>query len=454
MQRLRLALPVLILLAAWPAAADDTALSLDAAVTSALAENPAVRAASAQAEAAAARARQARGHRLPSIDLQEMYDRTDSPAESFAFKLNQERFDMMQFFQSNPNEPDPLDTWMTRLEVTQPVYTGGKLSARISQAGAMADAARLHLDRARQQVAFDTVTAFINLSKAREFLGLMKSSRETTRRHVELAKQYAEQGMIVEAEVLKAEVYLAQMDEMVEKASSQAALAEAALDFQMGMDQSTHHELAPLPPPLPVTGDLDSWISAAVEQRRDLLAGRKKLEAGRLEEQVAKAAFLPEVAAIGRYDLYDDRIFGSHGDSSTLMAVAKVNLFRGGADRAALAAARHDTASHTADITRFEEGVRLQVKQAWQDLDTAKARHATAAAAVSAADEQMRVREKRFQQGLDKMIDLLDAETGQREAKVRELVARYDVALATYKLHYASGARLTPATTQTTEENR
>jgi outer membrane protein TolC len=47
------------------------------------------------------------------------------------------------------------------------------------------------------------------------------------------------------------------------------------------------------------------------------------------------------------------------------------------------------------------------------------------------------------------MIDLLDAETALREAELRELVARYDVSLSTYRLLYVSGGTLT----QTTEES-
>jgi outer membrane protein TolC len=43
------------------------------------------------------------------------------------------------------------------------------------------------------------------------------------------------------------------------------------------------------------------------------------------------------------------------------------------------------------------------------------------------------------------MIDLLDAETALREAEMRELVARYDVALATARLHFVSGATLIPS---------
>jgi outer membrane protein TolC len=38
------------------------------------------------------------------------------------------------------------------------------------------------------------------------------------------------------------------------------------------------------------------------------------------------------------------------------------------------------------------------------------------------------------------MIDLLDAETSLRESEVRELVARYDLAIASYRLHFSSGA--------------
>jgi outer membrane protein TolC len=200
--------------------------------------------------------------------------------------------------------------------------------------------------------------------------------------------------------------------------------------------------LAALPPAPPVGGDINDWISAALDQRRDLEAGRLKLEAGRLEEKASRPGFYPEIAVLGNYGLYDDKIFGSNGHSGSLMAVARINLWGGGSNSAARAAARHETAGFEADIRRFEEGVRLEVQQAWQDLETARTRQATAKSALEAATEALRVRESRFQQGLDKMIDLLDAETGLREAEMREMVARYDVTLNTHRLQYVSGATL------------
>ena len=214
----------------------------------------------------------------------------------------------------------------------------------------------------------------------------------------------------------------------------------------MGADQTLPRKLAPLVPATPVVGDVGDWIAAAIEDRRDLAAARRKLEAGRLEEKAMRPGYFPEIAVLGNYSLYDNKLFGSNGHSGSLMAVARINLLGGGANNAARAAARHETASFESDIRRFEEGVRLEVQQAWQDLHTAGIRYATAKSTLKAAAEAVRVRESRFKQGLDKMIDLLDAETGLREAETREMVARYDVTLDTNRLQYVAGATLIDTT--------
>ena len=417
-------------------------LTLDAAVDSALANNPEVAAARERAAAASERLDGGKSHRMPKIGLSESFVYSNNPAEVFALTLNQGRFDMEEFFMSDPNNPDALSTFITKIDLELPIYTGGKLSARVGQAEAMSTAEDFSYAHTQQKVAFETITAYVNLAKAREHRALLEKARETTAEHVRLAEKYAAQGVILEADVLQARVYLSQMDDLLTQAANGAQLAQAALNFQMGADQTLPRSLADLPPAPPVGGDIDDWISAALDQRRDLEAGRLKLEAGRLEEKASRPGFYPEIAVLGNYGLYDDTIFGSNGHSGSLMAVARINLWGGGSNSAARAAARHETLGFEADIRRFEEGVRLEVQQAWQDLETARTRQVTAKSALEAATEAMRVRESRFRQGLDKMIDLLDAETGLREAEMREMVTRYDVTLNTHRLQYVSGATL------------
>ncbi len=179
-----------------------------------------------------------------------------------------------------------------------------------------------------------------------------------------------------------------------------------------------------------------------MSRRHDLEARRRELGAGRLEEKAARAGYLPEIGIQGRYELFDDQIFGTNGHSGSVMAVAKINLYRGGSDSARIEAARQDALSGAENIRHFEEGIRLEVRSAYQAVQTARTRHSTAAQAVEAAREAHRVREQRFKQGLDTMLDLLDADTAVREAELRELVVRYDLTLATYRLFFTSGASL------------
>lgn len=233
------------------------------------------------------------------------------------------------------------------------------------------------------------------------------------------------------------------MDQMLVEAESNADLAQSALDFSMGVDQTLRHVLRPLPETPPVREPLAAWVDRGVAARGDLEARRRELDAGRLEEEAVNPGFKPEIGVVGRYDLYDDQIFGSNGHSGSIMAVAKINLFSGGSDTAEKEAARQEALSGEHNIAMFSEGVRLEVRDAFAKVRSAAKRHQAAERALDAAREALRVREQRFEQGLDKMIDLLDAETALRESELRELVARYDLTLSTYRLYFTSGTSLT-----------
>lgn len=416
-------------------------LTIERAVEIALEQNPAVQAAEARANAAAEMYREAIGYRLPSVDVMEIFARTTNPAEAFAFQMNQERFSMQEFANpaNDPNNPDPLNTYITRAEASLPIYTGGMLPARAKQAHLMAKAAKLELDRARSQVVFDVSKAYADLQKARENQDLMQRMRESVRRHVERARNFYNEGLLVSSELLRAEVHLSEIEEWVAMANNGAKLAEAALNFQMGIPRESTHELEPLPDYAKDLGELSGWLTKAQDQRPDLRAARLKVKAGDYEVKAARSSFLPEIGLKARYEYYDDKLFGDNGESWSIMGVAKINLFKGGVDRAKWSRNRHEAQANHHDVNRFEEGVRLEVQQAYGDLEAALLRHATASAAMEAGRENVRVVEERFNQGVAKMLDLVDAETALQELEVRELSARYDAYVANFRLKHATG---------------
>lgn len=397
-----------------------------------------VAAAQARESAATERLSQAKSYHWPVVRVQEIWTRTDSPAEAFALKLNQERFSFGDFLTSDPNDPDPLNTAISRLELEVPIWTGGEISTRVEQARLAAEAATDGAARVGDAAAFSAAEAWVRLAQARELVQLLEKARETVGAHVELARAYSAQGMLVRSELLRAEVELARMDDLLAEARGNARVAEANLAFRLADPMTSSYTLAALPPPPPIAAEREVWLAAAAN-RSDLEAARKLLKAGELEADAKRALLFPRIGLVARYDLVDDQLFGTHGDGTTIMAVASFELPLAGGKQAAIAAARADAEAGRQDVARFEEGVRLEVKQAYEKAAVARERRATAERALSAAAESVRITEERFRAGVVKTIDLLDAVTARRDAETRELVARAEANLAALALAVAAG---------------
>jgi outer membrane protein TolC len=400
-----------------------------------------VAAARARQDAAVARAAEAKAYRLPQLRLQEIFARTDSPAEAFAFQLNQERFSFPEFVSGDPNDPDPLSTAITRLELEVPIWTGGEISTRAEQAGLAAEAAAISSGWTSDQAALAAAEAYVRLAQVREQVALLEKARGTVAAHVDLARAYSGQGMLVRSELLRAEVELARMDDLLAEARGHGRVAEANLAFRLNDPPGTTYELAPLPDPADLAEGREGWIASA-SGRRDLESARRMLAAGELEADALKGGLLPRIGLVARHDLVDDSLFGTHGDSTTIMAMASldlVDLLPSGRRRSAIAAARADAEAGRQDVARFEEGVRLEVKQAYELAQVALERRATALRALAAAEEGVRILEERFRAGVVKTIDLLDAVTARREAEMRELMARAEAHLSAFHLAVKAG---------------
>ena len=397
-----------------------------------------VTAAKARHVAQEARLDESKAYRLPSVRLSEIWMQTDAPAEVFGLELNQERFSFQDFVASDPNRPNALSSSTTRLEINLPLYTGGELASRIRQAELAAAAAGDRFRRTTDEAALAAAESFIQLAQARERVALLARALNTVNAHVELARSYVEQGMLVTSELLRAQVEHSRVADLLAAAKGQAKVAEANLSFRLSFDLGTEWELTRLPALQTLDLKLDDWLLGAAD-RADLAAALQMKGIAALEVDIRRAAQRPQIGLQARYDLIDERLFGSHGDNSAVMAMASIDIFSGGRHRAAKAAARAEAEAVASDVDRFAESIRLEIRQAYEEATSARDRLSSARGAVVAATETERIVEERFHQGIVKTIDLLDAATSRREAETRELVARSDAHLATLRLAVAAG---------------
>jgi outer membrane protein TolC len=246
--------------------------------------------------------------------------------------------------------------------------------------------------------------------------------------------------MIVESDLLQALVQKAVMEENLIRARNGAATARAGLNRAIGIPQDSTIVLdSNLPEPPPVPTSLEQAMARGRERRHDVRAVASQTDAASAAAAAARGERWPEIALKGAYTIADDTFLGDHGRSYSLMAVARWDAWTWGRTSARVARGRSEERAASERERAYRQQADFEILQAWQSLDESRARHEVALRGVASAERAATILEDRFQQGVARVTDLLDAETSEHEARVREAQARVDVQRSLRRLLFATG---------------
>src|ERR1700687_4691825 len=127
----------------------------------------------------------------------------------------------------------------------------------------------------------------------------------------------------------------------------------------------------------------------------------------------------------------------------------RIDLFQGGAKRAELARERALQEKVTAMKQVGSDGVRLEVRRAYYNLDSARQEVDVARVAIAQAQDSLRINQDRYDGGLTTVTDLLGAEeaTQRSQTDYWEAVYRFHTSYASLELASGSVCRQSPGGT-------
>lgn len=428
-----------------PAIAPATeVLGIDDAIRQALDQNPELRASAAQAAAAEARADSAWGNLLPQVNLRYMARRSDNPLDAFADKLNTRTVDpATDFNQQALNYPGTSTVHATTLSVELPIYTGGRLTAGLQEAGQYAEAASLSHTRRQQATVYRATEAYRAAQAATAALAIADDAVAAAREHAETTARLVRQGRIVASDRMTAELNLAAVQSAREQAASRRRLALDRLRLVVGAPADAEFALPawePAPGAAPAAAEAEA---RALDDRADLRAHAAMVRVSRARVQAARSAFQPQIGVVAADSWYDDKA-ALDNKSQSIMGVVSMNLFSGGRDWHGLDAAQRDADEMRQRLEAARQAARAEVRAAASRLSEARNRVEIAAAGVDKAREAVRLVKQRYGEGRTILIDLLMAERVLVEARGEELTAALQLELAAVELKLADGSLAVP----------
>lgn len=372
----------------------------------------------------------AAARRLPRLDASADYTALSEPPSVF--------------IQGNPIQTAEKNIWRARLTAEQTIFDFGRTRSRVDQADARIDNAVRQEELARERQALDVISAFLSAKRADELRLVAEESLATAKDHRRVAGDQYDFGVVAKNDVLAADVQVANAESALIVAENQVELARSRLALRMGYPGD--RSLAPAPGPFPIPPEgapppLSESLRAALEKRNELRAQGALIREGESAVSAARTEFTPTFFGQGGFS-YESNDLNPHKSVFSILMGGKVNLFSGFADDASLRQSRLTVDRRKDALGKLQDEIALEVKAAHLFVTEAEKRKAVAEVAVARAEENLRIQNDRYKEGLAISTEVLDAQTLLTRAKVDRQNAAYDLHEARYRLLAARGELL------------
>jgi len=344
-------------------------------------------------------------------------------------------------------------TYMAGLTLTQPIYTGGKISAGRQMARLGRQIADQQLRMTRMDVLVDADNAYWSYIAVRRKVRMLESYSTQMDTIYKQTSSAVAAGMAIENDLLRIEAKRTEIEYQLQRARNGADLCRIALCNVIGAPLDTAIE------PTDTTFNIESPTAMSLDIAR-------RPEVGLLEKQIdvnmqrirdARSEMLPTVGLSAGYSYYGNiklKGFADMGNGTTVpytqefrdgigiaMLAVKIPIFHWGESRKKLHKARYELDNSQLELQRNMRLMSIEAQQAVQNVEDGYRMIHTAESGLRQAEENLRVMRNRYAAAMSPLTDLLDAQSQWQqaqsnliEAQTQYMIYRTDYLRATGQL--------------------
>lgn len=375
---------------------------------------------------------------LAGLDLMNAW-RQRLPSLSFHFartKLNK-----MEMFPGLSSADDDQSSYNFQLQL--PVYTFGRIRFG-EKAARYARYARMEeFEQSVVDMAFNVKKAFYGILLAEKFVDVAAQSLKQIGNHVRTVKSQFDVGMASRFDLLRIEV---------QRANTQPELIRAELVLKNARDGLNMLLGRPVETPIVLKGSLearpgddeevDAMVGIALLQRQDLKKARRQLQAVRMQREAVRRGTHPTLALQSTYSqAWGNRVMPNHhwDESWNANMVLQWSFFDGRGTE--VETRKMDERLRQAEIAveMTENQVKLDVRQAVNELTQSRALIRASEKTVEQAEEALAIANVSFENGLNTNLEVMDAQLALDRARTNHYQALHDWLVARAKLDKALG---------------
>jgi len=293
------------------------------------------------------------------------------------------------------------------------IFTGFKDKYSINSAEVLKDVETFRLNSIEQDLQLAVALRYLAVFNQQARLKVAQDTNKTLQGLYQDSKNRFEVGLLDKNAVLKFKVDYGNADLTVKREQADLEKAIYELGFAVDLDiqySSLDFEEFQATPIFVIPLNFETQMLA---QRSELKVLEGLAESAELYANAQYGDYYPHFDLVGRYRNYDDSLLNGQGEFSDeeLRAelVMSYNLFDGFTDEAEIARAKANVRSLKYDLAELQNVLKTELKNLFVDYEISLVNIEVAREDIAYAEENLRITELKYREGLQRQLDLLDA---------------------------------------------
>lgn len=329
--------------------------------------------------------------------------------------------------------------------LTQPLFMGGAIIAMNKMADISEDMAENSMAARRQatiykidQAYWQVVSLHHKKQLAESYLDLVKKLDSDVHKMIDEGVATRSDGLSVDVKVNEAEMTLTKVnDGLVLSRMLLNQLVGLPLNEQVTLADEQAEQIAVVE----LVPQLD--VDAAVENRPELKILQNTVDLSKQSTNILRAGNLPQVALTGGYAVSNPNLLNGFqrkfGGFWNVGVMVRVPLWNWGDVMYKVRAAKGATSIANLELAEARDLIELQVNQSTFKVDEANKKLTMAQSNIQRADENLRMANLGFQEGVITPTTVMEAQTAWLQAQSQKIDAEIEVKLSQVDLQKALG---------------
>jgi len=407
-----------------------TKITIPQAVDLGLKNSKNLKASAAKINEAEAALKEAKENRLPDGSVSGSYIRLNSPDVDLKVKMNSGGNG------SPAEEQGKISSAVYGIvNLSLPIYSGGKIKYGIESARYLAEASRLDEKSDKEAVVLNIINAFENLYKAKAAVELVRENLGGATERVKQFTSLERNGVIPRNDLLKAELQVSNIEVSLMDAENNWKLANINMNLLLGLPEATS-----IDPDISWNSNpeklepVETLMAKAMEQRKDLSAiGLRKKAAGSGAHAV-KSEMYPSLALTGGYIAADIPNLLTVVNAMNVGVGVKYSISSLWKNNSKYQQAKARQVQTEAEESALADKIKYEVHEAYLGYLLAFKKIDSYNKAVGQAAENYKIVKNKYDNTLATTTDLLDADIARLQTKLNYAFSQADAATAYSKL--------------------